>query len=323
MGSTSEELIEAHKAQRALRLRDVGRKVHHDLESVLARLLAKDPLARFSDAASAARALRSARTEPAPGAAGAEEEEFEDPVPILSARGTGDLGSVEEPGGEPGAEPEVVPPKPLDPGLEQALLGNVAREPRVAPARSPSAFPKWMTPLRAAAAAAVLCAVVVSAIFALGGDSRRARKKAAPTAAVAAERPKPAPVVAAPTPEAAPVAAAAEPEPPPVKKAAKAAPTPAKKVALTPPAPPPSRLAGPERLLAKGDAAAAVQSLDAVLAGSLSAPERAQGTRLMAEAQAKAGNKQDAVAWYRKYLQLAGNPEERARVVKKIAELNR
>lgn len=117
--------------------------------------------------------------------------------------------------------------------------------------------------------------------------------------------------------------ATAEPALPPqspVKKAAR--PASAKKVALTPP-PPPSRFAEPQRLLARGDAAGAVQSLDALLAGALLAPERAQGTRLMAEAQAEAGNKQAAVAWYRKYLQLAGDADERARVVKKIAELNR
>jgi serine/threonine-protein kinase len=343
MGSTAEELVEAHKSQRVLRLRDVGRKVHPDLESALARLLAKDPLARYPDAASAARALRAAQTEPLEGgAAAAAEEEFEDPVPILSSQGTDGIGTVEEAPeaeageqeGVPGEEPEVAAPRaaaPVDPGLEQALLGNVTQEQApvaaAVPARRKSALPPWLTPMRAAAGAAILCAVVVSAIFALGGETRRARKRAAAgTASAAAERPKPPPPAPrpAPPPEPEPVAApepAPEP-PPPVKKAAKPPPAPARKVALTPPAPP-SRLAGPQRLLAQGDASGAVQSLDALLAGALSAPERAQGTRLMAEAQAKSGNKQGAVAWYRKYLQLAGDAEERARVVKKIAELNR
>jgi serine/threonine-protein kinase len=331
MGSTSEELIEAHKTQRVLRLRDVGRKVHPDLESVLARLLAKDPLARFPDAASAAKALRAAQTEPVEGAAAVEDEEFEDPVPILSSQGTEGVGTVEE---EPGGEPEVAAPKAatLDPDLEQALLGNVphaeeSAAPQRAAAPAPgraSALPPWLTPLRAGAAAAILCAVAFSAIFALGGESRRARKRASAAAAAAAERPKPPPPApaSAPPPEPTPVAAA-DPAPAPqapVKKAAK--PAPAKKVALTPP-PPPSRFVEPQRLLGKGDAAGAVQALDKLLAGSLTAPERAQGTRLMAEAQAKAGNKQGAVSWYRKYLQLAGDAEERARVVKKIAELNR
>jgi hypothetical protein len=43
----------------------------------------------------------------------------------------------------------------------------------------------------------------------------------------------------------------------------------------------------------------------------------------MAQAKAASGDKPAAVAWYRKYLQLAGSPEERAKVVKRIAELNR
>ena len=107
-----------------------------------------------------------------------------------------------------------------------------------------------------------------------------------------------------------------------MKKALKSASAPTKRVALTPP-PPPSRFAEPQLLLSKGDAAGAVQSLDTLLAGALAAPERAQATRLMADAQAQAGNKPGAVAWYRKYLQLAGDADERARVVKKIAELNR
>ncbi len=330
MGSTAEELIEAHKTQRVLRLRDVGRKVHPDLESVLARLLAKDPLARFPDAASAAQALRAAQTEPVEGAAGAAEEEFEDPVPILSSQGTDGIGTVEE-------EPAVAAARaaePVDPGLEQALLGNVPRGQEsgpalvlAPPARRESALPPWLTPMRAAAGVAILCALVVSAIFALGGESRRARKRAAAGTASAAERPRPPPPSPPPAPPKPPPAptpvATAEPALPPqspVKKAAR--PASAKKVALTPP-PPPSRFAEPQRLLARGDAAGAVQSLDALLAGALLAPERAQGTRLMAEAQAEAGNKQAAVAWYRKYLQLAGDADERARVVKKIAELNR
>ena len=58
LGSTPEELIAAHLEQRALTLRDVGRKAHPQLEAVLARALAKDPDDRYASGEEMAAALR-------------------------------------------------------------------------------------------------------------------------------------------------------------------------------------------------------------------------------------------------------------------------
>ena len=42
-GHSVEELIESHLKQKPLRLRDVGRRVHPELEALLQKALAKDP----------------------------------------------------------------------------------------------------------------------------------------------------------------------------------------------------------------------------------------------------------------------------------------
>ena len=148
---------------------------------------------------------------------------------------------------------------------------------------------------------------------------RRERKR---TAAVAQA---PAPKLAAPSP-AAPVVAAPEPAPepppePPLPKAKKAAaPTP------TPPRPPgtKSQLAEAQRALGGGRIKAAVQALDQVLAKpDLPPADQARATRMMGDAKAKLGDKAGAIDWYRKYLRLTKDADDRMRVVKLIGALNR
>jgi serine/threonine-protein kinase len=58
LGSTAEELIAAHRDQRPLSLRDVGRKAHPQLDAVLARALARDPADRYASGEDMAAAFR-------------------------------------------------------------------------------------------------------------------------------------------------------------------------------------------------------------------------------------------------------------------------
>ena len=327
MGTTSDDLLEAHKLQRALRLRDVGRRVPPGVEGLIARLLAKKPEDRFESAAAAAAALRAA-------APTADEvppldasEDVEDPVPIATAESF---------------EPEVVPPKPpvpdepLEPGLEAALLGRhpeSAAQPVSAVAAPhtaktlggagwwPAAFPAWLTPVRAGAAALAAIAALVLAVSLGGNEGRKRKERKRPAAVAQAPAPKP----AAPSP-AAPVVFASEPTPepapePPLPKAKKAAaPTP------TPPRPPgtKSQLAEAQRALGGGRIKAAVQALDQVLAKpDLPPADQARATRMMGDAKAKLGDKAGAIDWYRKYLRLTKDADDRMRVVKLIGALNR
>ena len=85
LGSTPEELIAAHLEQRALTLRDVGRKAHPDLEVVLARALAKDPEERYASGEEMAAALREVIPVADRAAAGAEAPApVSDPIHVLN-----------------------------------------------------------------------------------------------------------------------------------------------------------------------------------------------------------------------------------------------
>src|SRR5205814_5595019 len=85
LGSTAEELIAAHREQRPLSLRDVGRKAHPQLEAVLARALAKDPAERYASGEDMAAALREVIPVADRAAAGAEAPApASDPIPVLS-----------------------------------------------------------------------------------------------------------------------------------------------------------------------------------------------------------------------------------------------
>ena len=331
MGNTADDLIEAHKQQRALRLRDVGRRVPAAVEGLIARLLSKRPEERFESGAAAAAALRAAAPtadEVPPHDAA---EEVEDPVPIATPESF---------------EPEVVPPKPppaepVEPGLEEAMLGRVS-DPGLAPVRPAasatrrpgqpqartSRFPAWLTPARLGIAA-LFAVVGVVAVLVLGGgeEGKKRREKKRPAAVALAPAPKPAPPPPPPPPPPAQVAAAPEPPvpapappPPPAAKPKKAR---APKVALLKPPPSKSPLAEAQKALAS-DPKTAAAALDAALArGDLSEAEKTRATRLMGDAKAKLGDKQGAIGWYRKYLQRTKDPADRMRVVKLIAALNR
>jgi hypothetical protein len=85
LGSTAEELIAAHAAQRPLSLRDVGRKAHPQLEAVLARALAKDPAERYASGEDMAAAFREIIDVADRAAAGAEPPApVPDPIAVLS-----------------------------------------------------------------------------------------------------------------------------------------------------------------------------------------------------------------------------------------------
>src|SRR5882724_416929 len=57
-GATPQELLRAHREHATLRLRDIGRRVHPELEETVARLMAKDPAGRPESGDEAAVMLR-------------------------------------------------------------------------------------------------------------------------------------------------------------------------------------------------------------------------------------------------------------------------
>lgn len=351
IGSTAEELLEAHRSQRALKLRDAGRRVVPELERVIAQLLAKEPGGRFDDGLAAAAALRQQIPVADQVPPASEEEELDDPNPVISGP------SLEDELVELGEEPEVASPKAaaprveIDPELEQALLGNVPHEhPKVprTPAAGPSpgtaAGPAWLRDRRLWAAGAAVAALGVIALAWPRSPKRTAAKAPARTSAA----PSPAPVAKArPAPPSAPaqpspvtIVAAPEPAKATAKATARAsaktearpkanAKTPPKAAPGAPAAddtPPPiaAALGRVQRDLDAGRAAPAAQTLTALLSRSdLNKSAQGRATRLMAEAEAKKGDKKAAVDWYRKYLRLAGDASERARVVKEIQALSR
>ena len=86
LGSTAEEMIDAHREQVPLSLRDVGRRAHPQLEAALARCLAKDPEQRFGNGGEMAAALRELIPVADRAAAGVEPPApVPDPIPVLAA----------------------------------------------------------------------------------------------------------------------------------------------------------------------------------------------------------------------------------------------
>src|SRR5207244_5438350 len=159
MGSNAEELLRNHREHPPLRLRDAGKRVHPDLEAVLAQLLAKDPAHRPSSGDELAvmfRALAPVADLPPAEEAG---EAIEDPVPVVAL---------------PPPEPEVATPPlppPVDPALERAMMGEVgAQRPSTRPGIpkwAPFVLPAWW-PL--AAAGALVVTVLAVVLLARGGS---------------------------------------------------------------------------------------------------------------------------------------------------------
>jgi serine/threonine protein kinase len=342
-GHTSESLIESHKSQRPLRLRDVGRRVHGDLEALIQRILSKDPHARFASGNEMAAALRKVAPIADQASDDPGEDDIEDPLQVKFT--------------EP-PEPEVAPPPkprleipgqvhpvamrtelPMPAVPVRPLTPPPARASAVAEraAQSAKAKPSF-TPLRGA-----LIAFAVIAVAAVAWSMRpradpppHAKKKRAPAPIAAADAAAPSDVEApaqpvAPT-EAAPRAAAPMPPaklspanapPAPVQTAKAAAPKKSASIASSSNG---NRLmfSDAEKLIAKKRAKPAMRTLFFLLdRPDLNGPERAKATRLMAEAESIAGNKDAAIDWYRKYLRVTDDATERARVIRQIQNLNR
>ena len=314
MGSTADELIKAHCEQPALRLRDVGRRVHDDLEALLARLLAKDPAQRPHSGDEAAVMMRSII--PVADTAPMEDElaAGEDPVPVVEA---------------PRPDPEIAPAPPhmlppaVDPGLERAMMGEV---PPQAPEKAPG-IPGWaeFVPPRwwPLAAGSLAIAVVTSAALVLAR-----RPASAPPAALMpaiASAPAPRLVESSPVPNptgSQPVVSAA------VTEAMKREPVqdPTTLGRRDPADAPPPRKAVPsvyskqfasaQKSLWTAQPAAAGSILHSLLRKSLSKHDRARASKMMGDVEAKKGNRAAAARWYRKSLKFSDDPDARARIQK-------
>jgi serine/threonine protein kinase len=255
-GSTSAELVRAHREQRPLRLRDGGSRVNPELEVALSRMLDKDPARRYPSGAALAAVLRELAVEPenhelgiAPKALPAEPS-WSTPPPATAKVSDVTYG--------PRAPPDV------EEALAHAMLdGNLPRAPRarwrpVFRLRAPT-LPRWAKP-------ALLTPIAFALVL-------------AGSAALA-------------------VRAAREPPAPSVELA--------------------------QTLLDQGQPAGAKRALHAVLSSpELEAQDRAQATFLMAAAHEAAGEKQAAIAWYRRFLRLSKDPHERAKAARRIRALAR
>ncbi|TMA31981.1 MAG: serine/threonine protein kinase [Deltaproteobacteria bacterium] len=298
MGATAHELLKAHREHPPLRLRDVGRRVHADLESLIARLLSKDPAQRPASGDEVAVMMRAIA--PIADTAPMEEggETVDDPIPVVAG---------------PRPDPEVIPAPPqmlppqVDPALERAMMGEVGAQP---PDRAPG-IPHWapFVPPRwwplAAAGAAVLALVVILVARAPATSASKAPKVAAASPVALPPRAAPAPVVPAAVAEAVRVS-----PPPPPKKLAQAAPSPYGK-----------NFERAQKALWTGQPDGARSILQDLLRKPLSKRDRARASKMMGDAEAKKGNRAAAAAWYKKSLKLFEDPDDRDKVSKLLAGL--
>ena len=325
MGATSDDLLKAHRAHPPLTLRDAGRKVHNELEALIARLLSKDPAQRYSNGDEVAVVMRAmipiAETAPMEDA-----EAVDDPVPVLEA---------------PRPEPEVakapLPPAqvPVDHALERAMLGEVPPQP---PEKAPG-IPHWMPrpwPAWAkgvALAFALLIALVAAWLLRSPAEKPR-RNERAPAADLAARETAaddktalqhaapPAPAEHAAPPAAAEHAAAAPAEP---QAADASAMTRQRDPTHTAPqrSPYAKTFDRAQKQIWTGQAAGAEVTLAHVLQQPrASRRDRARATKLMGDAEAKKGQKAIAIDWYRRSLKLTDSAADRARVAKLIQQLS-
>ncbi len=331
-GHSTDELLDAHRVQRPLRLRDVGRRVHEDLEGLLQRVLDKDPAARFNDGRLFATELRRVAPladHPTPDQ---HDDEIEDPLPV----------TVSAP-----LEPEVAPPPQVS---AEAIAAQLPR-PRI-PARPRqrwaatkriATLPRRLTSAQVVVAvvigAATLLSIVAVAIAFWPESPHTPRKKKIVAPIARAE-----PDEGAQAEQTPPAALSATPESTaPSTNPSAASPTatvhaPHKKSAALPGAehplaPEPSteaQFALAQKQLARREPQAAKQTLDGLLSKpAVAAADRERATRMLSGAEAEAqaeharaqGNKPISIDWYRKYLRLTDDAAERARVVREIQAL--
>ena len=157
-GATAEELLRSHREHATLSLRDIGRRVHPELEDLIARLMAADPAARPESGDEAAVMMRAlaALADAVP-----VEDEAEDSDPLPSPTHAADVTSA----------PRVLPPAIDHPP-----------EPAMPPRR-------WtLTPRRWMAGAAIALSLAVGGLLAIrartiAGGSLAAAGGVAPAAA--------------------------------------------------------------------------------------------------------------------------------------------
>jgi serine/threonine-protein kinase len=293
-GATAAELLRAHREQPALRLCDIGRRVHPELEDLLARLMAKQPADRPDSGDEAAVMLRSlaALADAVPVEDTPEED---DPLPVITTR--------------PEAPPEMLPS--VDPALERAMLGEVPDPP---PEQAPG-IPAWATFVAPrwwpVAAAALLTVTIGTALLARG------RPHPPPPPAVMAT-----PVAVAPAPAA---AAIAEPprrddRPPAAADPAEAEPPRPNKLAQNAASPWAKNFERAQKALWTNRPGGAQTILTDILRKpGLTRRDRARASKMMGDAMAKKGKRAAAAQWWRKSFQLYDDPEDRARVARLIA----
>src|SRR5947209_6681276 len=120
-GATAEELLRSHREHATLSLRDIGRRVHPELEDLIARLMAADSAARPESGDEAAVMMR-ALAALADAVPVEDEGEEPDPLPLPVAS----------------APPRMLP-SAVDPALEHAMMGDISS----APPDDVPAVPKW------------------------------------------------------------------------------------------------------------------------------------------------------------------------------------
>lgn len=294
-GPSADEHLRAHRDQPPLRLRDVGRRLHDDLEALIARLLAKNPAQRpqsGDEVAVMMRALAPVADRP-PAEEGS--EEVEDPVPVVAL--------PPEAGVAP-APPQMLPPL-VDPALERAMMGEVSLPPDRAPGvRRWSAFvaPRWW-PVAASAVAVALVAVFF------------ARRPGVPAPRPAAQAFTQAPP--APPPTTAPMAAPVAPVAAPAAEPARESEPPLPRKIATASSPFNKTFDRAQKALWTKDARLAEALLtDLLKRRGLSRRDRARASKMMGEAETQLGKKSKAAKWYRKSFKLYDDPQERAKVAR-------
>jgi serine/threonine-protein kinase len=283
-GSSSEELVRAHREQRPLRLQDAGVKAHADVELTLRMLLAKDPQERFSSGAEVAVVLRALVPLSAEGEEAGGPDELDDPLPFPGPTAFGSDPTQE------GAGTGLHPPE-IERALARALLGEVAPETRTREGRRwPPRLPGWGTwakgprlYLAGAGALALIALVAVPASRRLRGPAEQATQDG------------PGQSSASGLDRAAQSSGAAR-----------------------------ALLRRLRRQLARRQFAGAVQSAEQLLArADASRADRARGARLGAAAHEARGDRTAALEWYRKALALTDDARERRRTRAQIQRLAR